>query len=193
LAWGRALQAYGQPVYLDEFGNTTYWSNGVPGALWHSAVLPQAWTAGITPVQFPVSEWQGMNVGFNDLGLFYDWTRNWALKPAYWVYVNFYDLFGGADLVGTATPSGARAIAARRNSPPMLAIWLTNLKPREDSPVVFQVNHLPTDDAVITVFNNLISPRPSECWRVHAPSRTLVFGYPGAIGSYTFVIQPTLP
>jgi hypothetical protein len=189
LAQGRELQAYGKPVYLNEFGSKKYWSNGINGALWHSAVLPQAWAAGINPVQFPMSEWPVMHAGYDKLGLFSDWNEGWAIKPAYWVYVNFYTLFGGAEVLKVAAPVGSMAAAARRRQPDVLSIWLTNMASATPKSSVFQIDNWPASTAVVMVYDNLAGPNPRDVFHLQATDGKLVFSYALVSGSYAFVVR----
>ena len=76
IAQGQTLKAFVKPVYLDEYGHKTYWSNGTQGALWHSFTLSQLWDSGINPVQFCISEFPGVQTGYNELGLFKDWNSD---------------------------------------------------------------------------------------------------------------------
>jgi hypothetical protein len=124
---GRNLQNHGLPVFLDEYGNTTVWSEGAPGALWHASVLPQIWAAGIQPVEYPVSDFPNIHAGYNRLGLFLDWRGNWSIKPAYYVYQSFYRLIAPGQMlaIGASDPNLLAASRSRVDTP-RLAIWLVN-------------------------------------------------------------------
>jgi len=162
IARGRELQTYGKPVYLNEFGSKKYWGKGVEGALWHSAVMPQVWAAGINPVQFPISEWPGMHQGYDQLGLFADWTDDWAIKPSYWVYVNFYNHLSGTEIVSATAPAGMSIIAGRRIEPETLVVWVTNVTSEGEGETVLQIVNWPTSDATVTVYDNLVSSEPVD-------------------------------
>lgn len=193
IARGKRLEKYGLPVYLNEFGNTKYWSNGVEGALWHSAILPQVWAAGTNPVQFPISEWPGMHQGYNQLGLFADWTGDWAVKPAYWVYTNFYNHLGGTELLSNTAPSGMVVLAGRRTDSEMLIVWLTNITLANEEKIIFQIANWPADSAIVTVCDNLIGPEPVAAIRVAAKDDRLTFDYAVPVhSSFSFVLQ-TIP
>ena len=177
IARGVELQAYGKPVYLDEFGSTKYWSNGLEGALWHSAVMPQIWAAGINPVQFSISEWPGMHQGYNQLGLFADWTGDWARKPAYWVYVNFYAHLNGAELVRATSSPDLFVLAGRHLETETLAVWLTNVTLARKEKLAFQIDHWPTNHAILTAYDNLSGPQSIDTISVAVKGGQLLFDY----------------
>jgi len=135
---GRRLADWGLPVYIGEYGNTRYWSNGQEGALWHAVALAYFWPAGIAPIQFSMSELPGMHEGYNQLGLFSDWGDGWTLKPAYYVYAAFF-----RDLAITTPVSVSASMplvaAAGRGDDGTVALWVINTGQEDRSDVVFRV------------------------------------------------------
>ena len=190
IARGIELQAHGKPVYLDEFGSTKYWSNGVEGALWHSVVMPQIWAAGISPVQFPISEWPATYQDYGQLGLFHDWTGDWETKPAYWVYASFYHHLSGTEILSATAPAGTFVLAGRRAETGTLAVWLTNIARTTKDTITFQIAHWPASGATVTVCNNLIGLKPVDTISVAAKDGQLAFDYAvPAHSSLSFLLQ----
>ena len=193
LARGERLAALGRPVYLNEYGNTRYWSNGRPGALWHAAVLPQIWGDGIGPIQFTMSEFPGSHEGYDQLGLSADWRNGWERKPAYWVYVNFYRHFGGSELVSVQGAESLVLLAGRRVAgadAPSLAIWLTNVSPDRPETLRFQIPGFPTDHAQARVFDNLQGSEPVATLELAGAPLQFDFHLPAA-SSYSIVLRPS--
>jgi hypothetical protein len=191
IARGQELQRYGKPVYLDEFGSIKYWSNGEEGALWHSFVMPQIWAAGINPVQFPISEYPGTHQGYDQLGLFADWNKNWTIKPAYWVYANFYRHIAGGDPISTENTTPNLVLASRRDqtsTEPALALWLTAIR-SEEFTCRLQIDNFPADIVQVAIYDNLQGDQPVE--KIHLAGRPLVFElrFPSS-GSFSVVVQP---
>ena len=175
---GKHLRAYGKPVYLDEYGSTTYWSDGQDGALWHAAVLPQLWAHGLAPIQFSLSEWPGMHAGYNQLGLMSDWNANWQVKPAYYVYRNFYAAIPGAQPVEVRAPEGVIAWAGRNPQSGAVLLWLVNGTWEEKGgELTLEVRGWPEDSALVRVQNPLQAPAEGgTTFRVAAaPEGGLVF------------------
>ena len=171
---------YNKPVYLDEYGNKAYWSNGTDGGLWHSAALTAFWEAALPPIQFSMAEMPIMHEGYNELGLFYNWRQNWATKPAYWVYVNFYNNLPGRDPVSATTPTGMPGMAAKA-SDQSLAIWLTNyIYERDDGgEIVLRVENWPFSGAQVQVLDNLSGSAPVATFDASADDLgRLSFTYP---------------
>jgi hypothetical protein len=174
-------QTYGKPVYLDEYGNKAYWSNGIDGALWHSAALAEFWQAGLPPIQFSMAEMPIMHEGYNELGLFYTWRQNWEIKPAYWVYANFYNNLPDRELVTITSPAGMPGIAARGTTGQSLAIWVTNYTFEKDGggDVVLRVENWPFSSAQVQVLDNLSGSTPVATLDVSANIQNqLTFTYP---------------
>ncbi|MBN1217455.1 MAG: hypothetical protein JXM69_00885 [Anaerolineae bacterium] len=163
LAQGEHLAGYRKPVYLNEYGNTRSWSNGREGALWHAVVLPQIWQAGINPVQFTIAEFPGSHEEYKQLGLFKDWENDWQLKPAYWVYRNFYHYFGRSELVSVTKSVPVTILAGRgelMGGTAYLAIWLTNDMQKEWNSLRFEIVDFPVDQAQAQVYDNFQSDQP---------------------------------
>ncbi len=179
LTIGDHLQSYGKPVYLDEYGSTTYWSDGREGALWHAAVLPQLWEHGITPVQFSLAEWPGMHAGYNQLGLMKDWRADWQEKPAYHVYQNFYTAIPPARPVAVNAPEGIIAWAGSNPQNENTLLWLVNGAWEEKGgELTVAVRGFPGDSAYIQVQDALQSPVTGSgtAFRVAAaPNSVLLF------------------
>lgn len=190
---GRPLQGYGKPVYINEYGNTKYWSDGEEGALWHSYVLPLLWQEGINPVQFSMAEFPGMHQGYDRLGLFRDWSAEWQPKPAYWVYVNFYNHLGGTDLVAASAPSELLALAGRREvskEEAGLVLWVVNLTKKVWDGLQFEVTGFPQNHGTLRVFDNLTGKDALETQQIEGEVLTFTYDLP-ARSSFTFVIAST--
>ena len=190
LTRGQRLAHYGKPVYLNEYGNTTHWSNGQPGALWHASVLPQIWAAGLNPIQFSMAEFPGSHEGYKQLGLFTDWQDGWKLKPAYWVYANFYRHLGGSQLVAAQGSARAMLLAGRRpaTGQPSLAIWLTNVT-ADQSVLPIEIVGFPARTAHLQVYNNLQGDDPVASLELAGESLRFDFRLPAA-SSFCIVVQP---
>lgn len=161
---GLHLIKYGKPVFINEYGNTHYWSNGLEGALWHAYTLPQIWSAGISPVQFSMSHFPGMHAGYNELGLFMDRNENYEIKPSYWVYVNFYNNFGGGEVVWSGTQRPVMLLASRKmlDGAPALAIWLVNKGQSGAANQSFAIAGLPEGMDSVRVIDSLRAPGPAN-------------------------------
>lgn len=153
---GRWYQEWGLPVYLNEYGSTIYWSNGLEGALWHAAALPHIWSAGIAPIQFAMAEIPGMHQGYNELGLFYDGSRNWEKKPAYHIYTAFFGRLAPAIPVATDIADNVPIIAtAGRHDDGHASIWMVNADRERSHRIIVDIHGLPSDQAIITVYDVL--------------------------------------
>ncbi len=195
LARGQRLATYGKPVYLNEYGNTQVWSNGTQGALWHAVTLPQIWAAGINPLQFPFSEFPGTHEGYNQLGLFYDWREDWEIKPAYWVYTNFYGYFGETELVSVQEKEPLVLLAGRGLSVkgnPLLAIWVTNPTTEPQDTLRLEIINFPASAAHVQVYDNLKGPDPITTVDLAGTPILLDLDLP-ASSSYSIVLQPVNP
>ena len=156
------LAPFGLPIYLDEYGSRQYQSEGTAGALWHSWSLTTLWEAGIAPIQYPISEWP-VGEPYNSMGLFEDWRGDWARKPAYWVYTNFFAHLGGTELISYTAPLQLDAVVGRRvtaGSEAQVAFWITNLANAELSDRQFVVYNFPANEATLRVYDNLVGPEP---------------------------------
>jgi hypothetical protein len=193
-AFADQLRKYNKPIFLDEYGSTTYWSNGEKGALWHSAALSEIWKANLSPIQFSMAEMPGMHEGYNELGLFKNWEAGWLQKPSYWVYANFFNNFHGAELVKMSSPEGMPGIAGRtgRMDDQRLAIWLTNGAFIKESAVLFRVENWETDTAHLEIINNLSGSSPISTRTLMASEdRSLVFSYNiPPLSSFLFLLSP---
>ncbi len=185
-----ALEPYGRPLYLDEYGSFHYLSNGVPGGLWHSWTLSVFWEASIAPLQYPVSEIPQLDNPYRSMGLFYDWTGDWQRKPAYWVYANFYQLVTGGETLALTGPSSetVRGLATRTTGEPGVALWVTQ---RGDLPVEdqrFVVQNFPAATATVRVYDNLVGPSPVLTATISGDPLVFTQTLP-ARSSRTFVVQ----
>jgi hypothetical protein len=133
-----------------------------------------------------------MHEGYNELGLFSDWSADWKLKPAYWVYVNFYNLMQDAELLAASYPEGTVVLAGRHPQEQTLAIWIANgtFEPQGNE-MILQIKHWPTTKARVTVYNNLKGLQAQDALNVTMQEGRLAFAYSlPPLNSYTFVIQP---
>lgn len=183
---GTHLQTYDKPVYLDEYGSTTYWSDGTEGALWHAAVLPQLWAHGIVPIQFSLSEWPGMHAGYNQLGLMHDWQADWQVKPAYFVYQNFYAAIPGLQPVTVRAPQGIFSWGGIDPARGHIVLWLVNGAWQENGgELTLEISDFSGESVLIqvqdtlrspaqdqTTFQVVASPEGSIRFKVHLPPRT---------------------
>jgi hypothetical protein len=171
---GQRLAGWGLPVYINEYGSPKYWSDGKEGALWHAAALAQIWPAGIAPIQFAMSEFPGMHEGYNRLGLFADWERDWEPKPAYAVYVGFFHHLGPTAPLST-TVQAPLVVAAGWGGNGSVAVWAVNADQADWPDVIFRVMDFPADVAVVTVYNILAGGDPIDAFTV--ADVPLVFAY----------------
>jgi hypothetical protein len=191
---GDSLQPYGLPVYCNEYGSSSYLSDGPSGALWHAYALALMWRNRISPLQFPFSENPYSADPYNSMGLMFDWTQGWARKPAYWVYANFYGSFPGKELVSVAADEGLDALAARSaaGGGAQLALWISNWSGTPYPDHDFSIANYPEAEARVLVFDNLGSRTPID--RIAASGSPLSFRYSiPANSSLTFQILPAAP
>jgi hypothetical protein len=191
---GRPLLAYGKPVYINEYGNTEYWSDSEEGALWHSYVLPLLWQEGVNLIQFSMAEFPGMHQGYDRLGLFHDRSAGWQPKPAYWVYVNFYNHLGGTDLIAVSAPEGLIVLAGRHETSEgqaELALWVVNLTKTAWDGLHFEVWSFPQSQVELKVVNNLLGKEPVESHWVQGEVLTFDYDIP-ARSSLCFVITTAI-
>lgn len=162
LARGQALQSWGKPVVINEYGSTQFWSDGLPGALWHATALPQLFAAGIHPLQYPIAHFPGMHAGYNNLGLFQDWNRDFEIKPAYWVYAHFYRLLGGGQILAYAERGGSILLVVKNqiDGEPYIAVWVTSSGAAEPQPVTLVFENFPTQDALMSILSNFSAGAP---------------------------------
>ncbi len=162
IARGQRLLAYGKPVYINEYGSTQFWSDGIDGALWHARLLPKVFAAGINPLQYPVAEFPGMHAGYNNLGLFQDWDGDFQIKPAYWVYTHFYRLFGGGTILAHQEIGGAEVLAVKNSGggEDWAAVWIVTGGPEMLAPVTLAFQNLPQAEMRLSVLNALDEPGP---------------------------------
>ena len=184
---GRRLANWGLPVYLNEYGSPKYWSDGVEGALWHAAALAQFWPAGIAPLQFPMSEFPEMHQGYNRLGLFRDWEGGWEVKPAYGVYVAFFQHLGALTPVSTTTdlPFFVAAGCRRRTS---AAFWVVNAGATAQPDLVFRADGLSGAAFEITLHTILPPVDKPETLKVAGPPAIFTATIP-ATGVTLFVLN----
>ena len=152
------LAPYGLPIYLDEYGSRYYRSEGIEGGLWHSYALPTWWEAGIGPVQYPISEWPLLGEPYNSMGLFRDWEGDWAYKPSYWVYANFYRRVGGTDVVSHTVTTDLEVMAGRdKTGGSRLILWVTNPLGTPQPDTLFEIRSFPVTETTVSVYDNLQS------------------------------------
>jgi len=191
LGRGERLKTYGRPVYADEYGSLSYRSEGTAGALWHSYVLGELWRSGIGPLQYPFSEWPTQGEPYNSMGLFHDWREDWTIKPAYWVYANFYTHLGGTTIVSSTAPAELDVIAGKKsseNGDALIAVWVTNRSGTAYSGVQFQVTSFPRDEATLTIYDTMAGLSPAETQSVSGTPLTFSADLP-ANGSRCFVVR----
>jgi len=175
---GITLQTYGLPVYCNEYGSSSYRSDGSNGALWHAYALPLMWSNEICPLQFPFSENPYSQDPYNSMGLMLDWTGEWARKPVYWVYANFYGSFPGKQLVSAVADSGFDVLAARSPSggDAELALWVSNWSGSSDPANTIVIENFPAASAQVLVFDNLSGIVPIDT--LTASGSPLVLEFP---------------
>lgn len=163
LAHAAELAPYGLPVYLDEYGSYQFLSEGAGGGLWHSWALTTLWKAGIAPLQFPISEFPWQSERYNSMGLFADWRGDWARKPSYWVYTNFFSLVAGGEIISHTAPSGVDVLAARRvaTGEVRATFWVVNRASQTLPDQSFVVHNFPREEATLYAYDNLVGPTPA--------------------------------
>jgi hypothetical protein len=188
---GQHLLAYGKPVFLNEYGNTTVWSDGIEGALWSAELLPKIFSAGIQPLQFPISHFAGSHAGYENLGLFKDWRDNWEIKPAFWVYANFYTYFGNAEILQQSSSANSSIFSIRKvfDSKPVIGIWITTRDQSEPEPITLIIKNLPREDYQIFIFDNLAAEKSIFAQNLGYLRDTLAFTiHPENNNSYCILI-----
>ena len=188
---GQHLLSYGKPVFLNEYGNTTIWSDGIEGALWSAELLPKIFSAGIQPLQFPISHFPGSHAGYENLGLFKDWRDNWEIKPAFWVYANFYTYFGNAEILQQSSTAHSSIFSIRNvfDSKPVVGIWITTQDQTDPEPITLKFNNLPRENYQIIIFDNLAAEKPIFTQNLGYLQDTLAFTiYPENNSSYCILI-----
>jgi hypothetical protein len=191
---GVGLQSYGLPVYCNEYGSTSYRSDGVNGALWHAYALPLMWKNGISPLQFPFAENPYSSDPYNSMGLMFDWTQAWTRKPAYWVYANFYRRFPGKELVSVDADAGLDALAARSTGggDPEFSLWISNWSGTSYPNHAFSIANYPDDEAFVRVFDNLSGTSPVAVIPVSGSPLTFTYTIPSG-SSFTFALTSEAP
>jgi len=188
---GNTLKSYGLPVYCNEYGSSTYLSDGIPGAIWHAYALPLMWQNGISPLQFPFSELAYSMDPYNSMGLMYDWTATvpWERKPAYWVYANFCGNFGGKDLVSITADSGLNVLAGKTQSgmSTELALWISNSSVTSFTDLGFTIQNYSATDAQVQVLDNLTGTSYVDSFPISGDPLTFTYSIPSG-ASYTFRI-----
>jgi hypothetical protein len=196
---GRQLADWGLPVYVNEYGSPKYWSDGELGALWHAAALAQLWPAGIVPVQFAMSEFPGMHEGYNRLGLFSDWDGGWEPKPAYAVYVGFFNHLGPTVPLST-TAQAPLVVTAGWGEDGSVVVWAVNASQDDWPDVVFRVkdfgNALANADvpsvAVVTVYDILARGRSVDAFALAGTPLAFAYDLP-ARSVHVFVLTELHP
>lgn len=191
LVRGNKLTRYDKPVFINEYGNRLFWSNGIDGALWHSYALSLLWRENINPVQFPISEFRGNGNDYKELGLFEDWTEDWQIKPAYWVYRNFYKYMINSTILWTETVLPLNVIAVKpkdvRNG---IVIWITNLGENSYKNAKLVVDNLTSEVATVDVHNNLIDESYLKTLTISGNRKPVQFTYDiPAKSSISFIIH----
>ncbi len=191
LSRANELASYNLPLYLDEYGNTIHQSEGITGALWHSYALPTWWEAGISPVQYPISEWPTLGEPYNSMGLFEYWANNWTYKPSYWVYANFYRHLGGTRVVSYTAPSALKVTTGRDDSGSgRLAVWVTNPLAAPQSDTLFEIQAFPATQTLVSVYSNTQSITPTTTFTVFGQPLQFSYDIP-AQSSLSFVLKPS--
>jgi hypothetical protein len=153
----RRIEIFGKPIYINEYGHKNIRSNGTKGAVWNSYALSLLWANNVNALQFPFSEFKGVPNEYSEMGLFGDWEADWALKPAYWVYVHFFRRFSGAQRVAASGDLEIPAIAARKvdqNGEERLSIWITNPRPDPLSSFRIRVDGVLPNVIAVEAYNN---------------------------------------
>jgi len=125
-----------------------------------------------------MAEMPWMHEGYNELGLFRSWDEDWQTKPAYWVYVNFYNNLADRELVNISTPPEMPGVSAKAGEQ-SLAIWLTNATYEKSGDLVLRVDNWPSTRAQVQVLNNLNGSSPIDTFDAAINENgALVFTYP---------------
>jgi hypothetical protein len=147
-----AMKNYGLPVFANEYGSLTWGSDGTNGALWHSFTLTYLLKNGIHPLQFPFSEFPGINDPYGRMGLFYDWRNNWQIKNSFWIYSNILGFMKDTEIINTnLSGQNLDVIAGKRNGE--INIVITN-RDSIDKGVTIAVDNFPGNYLNITVYDN---------------------------------------
>jgi hypothetical protein len=109
-------------------------------------------------MQFPISEFRGNGNDYRELGLFKDWTEKWEIKPAFWVYRNFYRYLTNGIVVWTKTELPLEVLAVKSNNfHNRLIVCITNLEERNYKNIKIVIYNLPYENARVDVNNNLLN------------------------------------
>lgn len=194
IARGLALQPYGLPVYCNEYGSSSYRSDGADGALWHAYALPLLWENQICPMQFPFSENPYSSDPYNSMGLMLDWTGGWVRKPAYWVYANFYGNFPGKELVSVVADAGLDVLAGRSPSPEAaeLALWVSNWSGSSYSTNSVTIENFPAALALVLVYDSLSGTDPIATITAAGSPLTFEYSLP-ANSAFVFRVRSSAP
>ncbi len=176
---GNMLKKYKKPVFINEYGNRRFWSNGIEGAIWHSYALSLLWENNINPIQFPISEFRGNGHDYRELGLFKDWTEKWEIKPAFWVYRNYYKYMANSTILGVETELSLKVSAVKPNDVDnQIIIWVTNLTEKSCNDSRFIIENFFVENAKVVVYNNLIAKSHIETFAIHN-SNQFIYDIPG--------------
>lgn len=184
------LAPYNLPIYLDEYGSRQYLSEGTGGALWHSWALATLYEAGIAPLQYPISEWPLQGEPYNSMGLFEDWRGDWARKPSYWTYVNFFRFVGGGEIISHTAPSELDVLTTRQivTGGVQAAFWVVNRGSVALIDRPFVLYNFPEQGATLRIYDNTIGPTPTLTTTVSGSPLVFTATLP-AHSSHVFVLS----
>ena len=195
-AFSRAnsLKAYGLPVYLTEYGNFKYYSEGTKGALWHSKTLPLLWKDGdIRPIQYVMTNFPtGLDEArIRKLALQLDWHDDWQKKPSWWIHANFWHYLGGTEIIASTATGDLEVISGKRvnqSGKYEVIVWVTNTGTTAYNPVNFQVLNFPASDAIVRVYDNLQGNACMDSYALSGMPLNFTYTIP-ARSSYCFVLK----
>jgi hypothetical protein len=154
---GNALKPYGLPVIINEYGSFNHLSDGLDGALWHSYAVDLLWRNGINPMQYPFTEFYGNSEPYNSMGLLLDWQDQWIPKPVYFVYGNLFNHMGETTRIQAGAAEDILVLAGRKSlsgNRDRVSIFLTNISGVSHGPVRFQIDHFPSNQARVRIYDN---------------------------------------
>ena len=146
--------------------------------------------AGIAPLQYPISEWPLLGEPYNSMGLFADWRGDWARKPSYWAYTNFFRFVGGGEVISHTASAGVDVLTTRRavTDDAQAAFWVVNRGGAALTDQSFALYNFPEQEAILRIYDNTIGPTPTLTTTVSGSPLVFTTTLP-ARSSYAFVLS----